>query len=210
MKKSGLMLLLCAALVLVPAGCGRNAQPGVTTQAPTVLQTEAPVRQPSAQVLADALAAVGITDWEGDYKKLTFVQRKQLEQYFANERGENIVFTDEGCWYVDENAVPLEGTWAQNAILNRAPEPSVFGVKVLTSRVEAKTVSVSYADVPAQKVADYIEQLKAAGFDHVTADDTTTCCGTVFQADNGKGVRVSLASKFIGVQAVTTVSVTLL
>lgn len=210
MKKSIFILLLCAALALCAAGCGKNGQPGVTTQAPTVTQTEAPVRQPSAQVLADALAAVGITDWEGNYKNLTFVQRTQLEQYFANERGENIRFTDEGCWYVNEDAVPLEGTWAQNAILSRAPEPSVFGVKVLTSRVEAKTVSVSYADVPAQKVTDYVALLKTAGFDHITADDTTTCCGTVFQADNGEGVRVSLASKFIGVQAVTTVSVTLL
>ena len=214
MLKRILYSVFTFALILpLLAGCGKNTaknnDPADSTQGTTVLfaPTEPAVRQPSLQALADAFAAVGIKDWDGIYKNFTFEQRTALEQYFANERGENVRFTDEGVLYEDENKVELSGTWAENSILNAAPEPD-FG-NVFTSRVEQDSVSVSYAEVPEESIKTYIEQVKAAGFNRISAEQTTVCCGLAFEADNGNGIKVTLASKFTGTQPVTTVTVSI-
>lgn len=207
-------LIIMTLVVSLTAGCSNSGAQKETaadsTQGTTVLfaPTEPAVRQPSLQVLADAFAAVGIKDWDGSYKNFTFEQRTALEQYFANERGENVRFTDEGVLYEDENKVELSGTWVENSILNAAPEPD-FG-NVFTSRVEQDSVSVSYTEVPDEKIKAYIEQVKAAGFNHISAEQTTVCCGLAFEADNGNGIKVALASKFAGTQPVTTVTVSIL
>ena len=214
MLKRILYSVFTFALILpLLAGCGKNTaknnDPADSTQGTTVLfaPTEPAVRQPSLQVLADAFAAVGIKDWDGSYKNFTFEQRTALEQYFANERGEDVRFTDEGVLYEDENKVELSGTWGNNSILNAAPEPD-FG-NVFTSRVEQDSVSVSYAEVPEESIKTYIEQVKAAGFNRISAEQTTMCCGLAFEADNGNGIKVTLASKFTGTQPVTTVTVSI-
>jgi hypothetical protein len=210
---------LCAMIVILAilsssSACGKPATQqdnanAESTQNSTVIfkPAESEFRQPSLQALADAFVAVGITDWDGSYKNFTFEQRTALEQYFANQRQENVRFTDEGVLYEDENKVQLSGSWAGNDILKSAPEPD-FG-NVFTSRVEENSVSVSYAEVPDEKIEAYIEQVKAAGFNHISAEQTTICCGLAFEADNGNGAKVSLASKFAGTQPITTITVSI-
>jgi len=207
-------LIILATLLSIMAACGKSvstkeSQTSETVTESTVIfkQTEPAVRQPTLQVLSDAFKAVGITNWDGSYKNLTFEQRTALEQYFANERKENIRFTDEGVLYADLSKIPLSESWAENGILKLAPEPG-FGA-VFTSWVEQKAVSVSFAEVPEAVIANYIAEVKAAGFSHVTAESTSVCCGLVFEADNSNGIKIALASKFAGTQPVTTIRVSI-
>ncbi|GEM_PF-2324816 len=202
---------LFTAVVLLAAGCSRKAG-SETTAGPatgasrTAAATAPEIRQPSLEDLAQALEETGIRDWGGDYKKLTFEQRTALEQYFANRRHEDIRFTDEGVMYADARLKKPEKPWGEDDILKAAPEPD-FGA-VFTSWSGGKSVSMSYTEVAEETISAYIEKVKAAGFDRVTADSVSPCCGRVFEASNAGGVKVSLASKSAGSQPVTTVTVT--
>lgn len=211
MKKIFCSVIVCSVVLLVLSGCMKLGVEESTTlearQESTVIfkQTEPAVRQPSLQVLAEALAATGITDWDGSYKNLTVEQRTALEQYFSHERREDIRFTDEGVLYVDDTKTPLSEPWAENSLLSLAPEPD-FG-NVFASWVQPESISVSYTDVEELIVEAYITNAKASGFNKVTAERTSVCCGMVFEANNKDGVRLSLVSRFAGAQSVTTVTV---
>lgn len=197
-------------MVLLTAGCSHSdgsattAGPVAGTSAAAVTAPE--IRQPSLEVLAQALKETGIRDWGGDYKKLTFEQRTALEQYFANRRNEDVRFTDEGVLYADARLKKPEKPWNEDAVLKAAPEPD-FG-EVFTSWSGGKSVSMSYTEVEEETISAYIEKVKASGFDRVTADSISPCCGKVFEASNARGVKISLASKSAGSQPVTTITVT--
>ncbi len=200
-------VFLCLTLFFIFSGCSAEkneskTNPANTNQMLSGTATTAAI-QPVQEKLLEAIAAAGIDDWDGNYKNLSFEQRTALEQYFAKTWSENVKFSDEGVVYVT-NTVPLEGDWPDNEILSLAPEPD-FG-NVFTSSVESKAVSVSFTNVSAEVMRNYIEKVKQAGFNNVTEDYTTACCGTAFKAENTDGVTVSLLSKFF-LQPVTTITV---
>jgi len=208
MKKIVSLSLTLLMLSILFAGCaGReNSQTTAAADQTTTAQPiTASIIQPSLQEVADAMEAVGITDWDGSFKNLSFEQRTALEQYFAKFKGKDVKFSDAGVFYPNLNTPALQVPWAENGILKRVPEPA-FG-DIFTSSVEEKSVSVSFVNVTAEAIAAYVAQLKAAGLTQNVTEYTSSCCGTVFEADNGSGVKVEMKSKLVA-QAITTVTVT--
>ena len=189
-------------LIAVLSGCSAETKESTTAAVSETAKVYG-VKQPSQEKLLEAFEAVGIENWDGSYKNLTFEQRTSLEQYFAKKWSEDVKFSDEGVRYV-ENTVPLKGSWAENKILKLAPDPKFDSI--LASSVEADTVSVSYTNVTAEEIKRYTGEIKAAGFDKILEEYTSSCCGIVFRAQNKDGVTVSLSSKLIA-QAVTTIVV---
>jgi len=205
MMKKAAAMFLCAMLIFGVDACSAEKKENRTTAITPVQSTTNAygVRQPSQEKLLEAFEAVGIENWDGSYKNLTFEQRTSLEQYFAKKWSEDVKFSDEGVRYV-ENTVPLKGSWAENKILKLAPDPKFDSI--LSSSVETDAVSVSYTNVTAEEIKRYTGEVKAAGFDKILEEYTSSCCGTVFRAQNEDGVTVSLSSKLIA-QAVTTIVV---
>lgn len=201
MKKT-VFIFICAVLIAGFSGCSAEKKESTTAAVSETAKVYG-VKQPSQEKLLEAFEAVDIEAWDGNYKNLTFEQRTSLEQYFARKWSEDVKFSNEGVRYV-ENTVPLKGDWAENEILKLVPDPGFDSI--LASSVETDAVSVSYTNVTAEEIRRYTGEVKAAGFDKILEEYTSSCCGTVFRVQNKDGVTVSISSKLIA-QAVTTIAV---
>ncbi len=101
-----LSVILVFALVFSLAACGKKADNTTSTSAArTDEQTtneESNAPHPlNAEMIRIALAAAGLSDWDGDYKSLTEDQKEGISKYYA-EKGKTVEFKEDGIYFAEE------------------------------------------------------------------------------------------------------------